>query len=91
MEINGVLYREFKIERLYFRYIYRTDLQKRGVTSQGLAGALEELGFIQLLEGGKRYVELPKFSGFVGYFDFKKLWEKPNGLLHDKLSSLGRS
>lgn len=87
MKIDGVLYRTFKIERLYFRYIYRTDLAKRGITSKKLAYALQEAGLIMLVEGETRYVELPKFAKHVGFFDFRKLWDKPNGILFEKLAA----
>ena len=86
MQIDGVFYRTFKIERLYFRYIINTELKTRGITAKKLADILQDLGLILIIENGDRYVELPKFAKHAGFFSFAKLWKEQNGLLYELLS-----
>lgn len=77
--------RTFKVERLFFRYIQGSELSARGITAAELARALESEGFIELLDDGSRYSELPKFQPHSGRWDFQRLWGKPTGVLFEKL------
>jgi hypothetical protein len=65
---------KYKLSRLYFKHIHKTELKDRGVTAEELAKALEDNGFIQILHDGT-YIELQK------HFDpdekaeyFKTIW-----------------
>lgn len=81
MELNGIHYDTYKIQRLYFRYIRETELERLGLSPEKLAVELAWHGLIWLSEDSKRYAELPLFMRYVHARDFKKLYEKPNGLL----------
>lgn len=48
---------EFKLGRLYFRYIQRSILERFGYDKHKIARELEALGYIQILEG-EHYIEL---------------------------------
>lgn len=91
MELNGVHYRKFNINRLYFKYIRETELEKLGVTTEKLSDELERLKLISITDDRKNYIELPNFTKNSGTISFKKLWQKPNGLLSEFYLGLRKS
>lgn len=51
---------EFKIGRLYFRYIQRSKLEDHEFSALKLAGELASMGFVRILPDQTHYVELKK-------------------------------
>lgn len=63
MLIEGKFYRTFRVDRLYFRYLQGSTLEKQ-FTTKSLASWLEDVGLIRLSEERDRYAELPKFEKY---------------------------
>lgn len=72
--------KQFPITKLYFKHVFKTDLQIRGVTADDLAEQLERHGFIKLVGQGK-YVDLQsEMSPAEKVKYFRAIWNtQPKG------------